>query len=300
MSGDDRSWTIAPTILWFSALHDRRDLGVLDGGPRRSRTGSWRSAHPWPHRPPDRSQRTARHRRAGRAEKPAVPLVAPGPDRGKDLLEDTCLDGTNDACKRWAMDGFYRALDAARRQARARAARVVVRRLGRRERREPGAVAREAAGRGRRWRSGLRVRGRAAPLQRPRGDHARSHSGDWSTHAISSRSPTGFYGVGGSTTETSDGKATIKLVAGTASKLDLYYLAQPKGGTGIVAQPMAPRSCARRYEGRCEGARLRERRSSRTPQKIEITTDEPGAHVRHHDLENLIAAPSSTTSTWSA
>jgi len=63
------------------------------------------------------------------------------------------------------------------------------------------------------------------------GDHATS-SGKWPTHSISTmQTADGLYGVGGSTTETEGGKATIQLVAGKITSAELYYLAQPGGGT---------------------------------------------------------------------
>jgi lysophospholipase L1-like esterase len=63
----------------------------------------------------------------------------------------------------------------------------------------------------------------------------RSSIGDWMTHAISTLPiHDQMYGVGGATVETYSGKATIKLVNGTASQIELYYLSQPKGGTAKV------------------------------------------------------------------
>jgi lysophospholipase L1-like esterase len=59
----------------------------------------------------------------------------------------------------------------------------------------------------------------------------RASGGSWNIHAISTTQiPDGLYGVGGSTAEADDGRATIKLISGTASRLELYYLAQPRGG----------------------------------------------------------------------
>jgi hypothetical protein len=46
-------------------------------------------------------------------------------DRSKILaLEDVCVDGPADACRRWAMDGFYRAFGAAKQGKLGRAVRV--------------------------------------------------------------------------------------------------------------------------------------------------------------------------------
>jgi lysophospholipase L1-like esterase len=63
----------------------------------------------------------------------------------------------------------------------------------------------------------------------------RSSTGTWNVHAISTTQiPDGLYGVGGSTAETEDGRATIKLNAGTVSHIELYYLAQPRGGAATI------------------------------------------------------------------
>ena len=170
-----------------------------------------------------------------KTDKPAVPVVATGPDRSKGLLEDTCLDGTNESCKRWALDSFYRALDAARSNKLGRALRVSW--YG------DSVIANdEIPGRLREKLQGELGDGGPGFIyivepHRFNGHEAieRSHSGEWTTHAISTTQVAdGFYGVGGSTTETSGGKATIRLVAGTVSKVELYYLAQPKGGNAIV------------------------------------------------------------------
>ncbi len=64
----------------------------------------------------------------------------------------------------------------------------------------------------------------------------RSISGTWYPHAISTlQTGDGFYGVGGSTAETGDGHSTIKLVKGKVTNVELYYLAQPGGGTAKVS-----------------------------------------------------------------
>jgi lysophospholipase L1-like esterase len=49
-----------------------------------------------------------------------------------------------------------------------------------------------------------------------------------------------MYGVGGSTAETDGGRATIKLVTGTASQVELYYLAQPRGGSVAITADGKP------------------------------------------------------------
>jgi lysophospholipase L1-like esterase len=69
----------------------------------------------------------------------------------------------------------------------------------------------------------------------------RSSGGGWISHAISTTQVAdGLYGVGGSTAETDDGRATIKLIAGTASQVELYYLAQPRGGAATITADGKP------------------------------------------------------------
>ena len=69
----------------------------------------------------------------------------------------------------------------------------------------------------------------------------RAQGGGWNVHAITTALiPDGMYGVGGSTAETDGGRATIKLVTGTASQLELYYLTQPRGGTVAITADGKP------------------------------------------------------------
>jgi len=169
-------------------------------------------------------------------DEPAKPATILATDRSKILaLEDLCLDGTPDKCKHWAMDGFYRAFGDAKQGKLGRALRVS-------------------------WYGDSVIATDAIPghlrtlLQAEVGDGGpgfvyvvpphrfcgheaitRSSAGDWIAHAISTTQiPDGLYGVGGSTAETDDGRATIKLTAGTASQVELYYLAQPRGGTATI------------------------------------------------------------------
>jgi lysophospholipase L1-like esterase len=63
----------------------------------------------------------------------------------------------------------------------------------------------------------------------------RTSSSDWEAYAISTNHVAdSFYGVGGSTALTQDGRATIKLLNGKATHVELYYFGQPKGGTAVV------------------------------------------------------------------
>jgi lysophospholipase L1-like esterase len=83
----------------------------------------------------------------------------------------------------------------------------------------------------------------AAPPHRFCGHEAisRSSSGTWTVHSISTALlADGMYGPGGSTAEVEDGRATIRLVAGRASLVDLYYLGQPRGGTVTITADRKP------------------------------------------------------------
>src|SRR5262249_26287828 len=63
----------------------------------------------------------------------------------------------------------------------------------------------------------------------------RSWNGDWNVYGISTITiRDGMYGVGGSTADADGGHAVIKINSGTATKVELYYLAQPKGGHAVV------------------------------------------------------------------
>ncbi|MDB4963923.1 MAG: putative periplasmic protein [Myxococcales bacterium] len=168
--------------------------------------------------------------------KAGLPAVGGRGDRARgSALEDTCIEGTPDACKRWAMDGFYRALVAEAGNKLGRAVRVS-------------------------WYGDSVVATDAIPgrlrsrLQSEIGDGgpgfvyvipphrfcahegiSRSHGGTWATHAISTQQiADGLYGAGGATAETDGGKATIKLVAGKATQVELHYLTQARGGSVSV------------------------------------------------------------------
>ena len=155
-------------------------------------------------------------------------------DRAKvGSLEDVCLEGTKDACKRWGMDGFYKSVAQAKGGRLGRAVRVSW--YG------DSVIATDAIpGR-------LRTR-----LQSTLGDGgpgfvyvAAPHR--FCVHQTVDRTSSGFtpyaistvaiadkwYGVGASTAESYGGRATFKLQT-AASNIELYYLAQPKGGTVTV------------------------------------------------------------------
>lgn len=240
MSGPDRSWTITPTLLWFGALLVPA-LVALDGGVQAlaDRMTSPRGAQDSAPAGPTFTARptvVADAREDVEADRGVPAVGGSGANRGRgSALEDTCLDGTPEACTRWAMDGFYRAVSEENRGKLGRPVRVSW--YG------DSVVATDAIP--------ARLRSR---LQTELGDGgpgfvyvvpphrfchhegiARTHTGAWETHAVSTQpSVDQLYGAGGASAETTDGKTTIKLVSGKVTRVDLHYLAQPRGGTAIV------------------------------------------------------------------
>lgn len=238
MSAPDRSWTITPTLLWYGGIllaalwvFDRNFNALADRltTPREAPPSG--GGGPTFTAPPPTVADTSGEDDDN--DKPGVPAVgsAGGSRATGSALEDTCLDGTPESCKRWAMDAFYAAVAQEKAGKLGRAVRVSW--YG------DSVVATDAIpGR-------LRVKLQGAlgdggpgfvalvPPHRFVGHEAvtRSSTGSWVTHAISTvQAPDGLYGVGGFTAEGDDARATLKL-AGTVTQLDVHYLAQPKGGT---------------------------------------------------------------------
>jgi lysophospholipase L1-like esterase len=239
MSASDRSWTIAPSLAWFG-VSLLVGVVVLDGGvgaladrlTARREADKATSAGPVFSGPP-----VVVAEADSQEAEPAPALPAPTPG-GRDIgaLADTCIDGTPAACKRWAMDGFYRAADDAKRGGLGRAVRVSW--YG------DSVVATDA------------IPGRLrARLQGELGDGGpgfvyivpphrfcnhesvtRTSSGTWATYAISTiQIADGLYGPGGTTTQAVEGAhASIKLVAGKVTNVELYALGQPHGGSVVV------------------------------------------------------------------
>ncbi len=238
MSGQDRSWTIAPTLAWFTvfmvALLVRFDGGIEALANRLT------------------TKREATAKQAGPTFAPPVavaevdtadePAKLPPPPVGSHdvgALADACVDprgAAPAACKQWAMDGYYRAVAQAKQQKLGHAVRVswygdsvvaddqMAHRLRDRLQGElgdggPGFVY-------------------VIPPHRFNENNSirRSQTGTWSPHSISlMQMPDGLYGVGGSTVESADGgRSVIKLATGKITNLELYYLALPKGGTATV------------------------------------------------------------------
>lgn len=239
MAASDRSWTIAPALLWFCGFA-AVVLVVLDGDLQAlaDRLVEQREAPPaaaGPSFAPAAAPVLVAEADTGKgAEKPAPALPPDKGDRSTvGALEDVCIDGTPTACKRWGMDGFYRAMAEAKRSKLGRALRVS-------------------------WYGDSVVAGDTLParlrsrLQHELGDGGpgfvfvvpphrfclhegitRSHSeSDWLNYGISTVThPDGLYGVGGATSETYGASSTIKLAAGKVTQVELYYLAQKGGGT---------------------------------------------------------------------
>ena len=248
MSARDRSWTIAPTLAWFGGFMVV-GLVLLDGGvaalaDRVSARGARSTpASAGPAFAPRVTVATANED----ATEPARPVESGGGSgstatagspatRSGGPLEDACLDGTPDACKRWAMDGYYRAVTQEKAGKLGRPVRVSW--YG------DSVIATDAIpGRLRSRLQGALGNGGPGfvfivPPHRFCAHEAitRSSGGTWTTHAISTQlAPDGWYGVGGSSAESDDGRSSIKLVAGAVTHLELYYEAQPHGGTATVS-----------------------------------------------------------------
>jgi lysophospholipase L1-like esterase len=268
MSASDRSWTIAPVLLWFCGCLIAA-LCVLDGGVDAIADRFRTRREPEPASPAGpvftappiavaEAGSAEPAQAAGAAAAPA-PAAAPGihievdnppgtvvaANRAQILaLEDHCLDGaprSGEQCQRWAMDAFYHAAREAKRGKLGRALRVSW--YG------DSVIATDAVP------SVLRARFQQelgnggpgfvyiVPPHRFCGHEAitRASGGSWNVHAITTALvPDGLYGIGGSTADTDDGRATIKLVTGTASQVELYYLAQPRGGSVAITADGKP------------------------------------------------------------
>ena len=234
----DRSWTIGPALGWFAAALVAA-LVVIDGdlAALADRLTAERDPAPAGAAGPvfEASQEPADDPAEDAELVPTLPPPAAGShDIG--ALDDVCIEGTPPACKRWAMDDFYRAIAAATAGTLGRPLRVSW--YG------DSVVATDSLpGR-------LRTR-----LQADLGDGGpgfvytlsphrfchheaitRGGGEDWLTHAISmTHTADGFYGPGGATFETYGGHASIKLVHGAVTRAELYYLAQPHGGTATIS-----------------------------------------------------------------
>jgi len=243
MSAPDRRWTVAPTLLWFGAVLTGA-LIYLDGGVTAlaDRLTAKRASDAVPAAGPVFTAKPVVVAEADDTDviAPLPPVPAGSHDLGP--LDDTCLEGTDDACKRWAMDGFYKAIADEKAGTLGRAVRVSW--YG------DSVIATDAIpGRLRQKLQGELGYGGpgfvfVVPPHRFNEHQAitRAQTGTWASHAISvMQTPDGLYGPGGATAETYDaGTSTIKVVGGKVTSVELYYLAQPHGGTATVTADGAP------------------------------------------------------------
>ena len=237
MAGSDRSWTIAPALLWFCGFLCA-GLVAFDGGLRALADRLVQQREPPPVGgaaafAPAAAPVTVAEADIDKDEKPPQVPVDKGDRSRVGVLEDVCIDGAPAACKRWGMDGFYRALADAKRGKLGRALRVS-------------------------WYGDSVVAGDTLParlrsrLQQDLGDGGpgfvfvvpphrfclhqgitrSSNESEWASYAFSTVTvPDGLYGPGGATAETYGANTTIRLAAGKVTQVELYYLEQKGGGT---------------------------------------------------------------------
>jgi lysophospholipase L1-like esterase len=236
-------WSVAPSLGAFAAASLAAAL-LLDGGVRAIRHLPIERPAPPPSAPTAPSQADGAPPVAEAPPPPLPPRPDLAPERapgGKPLsiagktVEDFCVEplGAADACRRWSLDGFYAALAASEAGRAPRATRVSW--YG-----DSVSAADAVPGR-------LRARlqdvfGDGGPgfvhaVAPHRFNHnlavARSASGSWKSWGVSlANIGDDLYGVGNATAE---GHGTIKLSAktptGKLSAVEVYYLAQPGGGT---------------------------------------------------------------------
>ncbi|HEX5057832.1 MAG TPA: GDSL-type esterase/lipase family protein [Kofleriaceae bacterium] len=233
MSAPERSWTIAPALGWFAAALVA-GLLVVDGNVSAL------------------ADRLTKKREAQSAGPAGTMAAAAQPDGGDDsdlvaklptpaagshdvaALDDVCIDGTDQACKHWAMDAFYRSFADAKAGKLGRALRVSW--YG-----DSVVATDDLPGRLRsRLQSDLGDGGPGfvfalAPHRFCHNEGITRGGGEnWLTYAISmAHTADGFYGPGGASVETNSGKTSMKL-AGKITKAELYYLMQPHGGVATV------------------------------------------------------------------
>jgi lysophospholipase L1-like esterase len=231
-----KEWAVASTLVWFFVFWMAySDNGVSALADRIAKKPEHRAAPPGlpgiapqvadlddEDDDPEAEATGGGARTAGDTQKAAAKAT---------LIEDTCVDGTAADCKRWAMEGFYRAVAAARAASPAQPLRVSY--YG------DSVTSTDAVP--------ARVRSR---MQTELGDggpgwiwavkpHRFVHhegvsitnGGEWETWAAPIQpAPDGLHGVGGGTAETWDG--TVSLASKTAfTDVEVFFLSLPSGGT---------------------------------------------------------------------
>ena len=238
----DRSWTVTPTLVWFGAFLIV-GLVAIDGDLRA--LAGRLTVHRAPAAGPAIGAPAVQVAEADddadandTTSGGSVAVAAASTSRAQiGALEDTCLDGTPDACKRWAMDGFYKSVAAGKKGTLGHPVRVswygdsvVATDM------IPGhlrARMQDALGNG-----GPGYVFAASPHKfYDQSSVGRANTGNWAVHAISTlHVADGMYGTGGSTAETFDGgTASFKVLSGKVTSGELFYLAQPSGGTVTVS-----------------------------------------------------------------
>ena len=235
----DRSWTVTPTLVWFGAFLVI-GLVALDGDLHAlaGRLTAPRAAAPSPViGAPAVQVAEADDDTTDTTSGGSVAVAATSTSRAQvGALEDTCLEGTPDACKRWAMDGFYKAVAGNKKGTLGHPVRVswygdsvVATDM------IPGHLRvrmQDALGNG-----GPGFVFAASPHKfYEQNAVARGNTGSWAVHAISTMHVAdGLYGTGGSTAETFDGgTASFKVLSGKVTSGEVFYLAQPGGGTVTI------------------------------------------------------------------
>lgn len=246
---DMHDWTVAPALGWGAAalvaalVAYEGGIGAVTrllteapavpaaAGPTFVATGEAVPTDVAPPLPPP-PDLTATPRAAGGGTG-APPEAVPGK-----TVEDLCVEplGATSGCKRWAMDGFYRALAAGESGSGSRPVRVSF---------YGDSVSATDALPGR-IRARLQdVFGDGGPgfihaVKPHRFNHTevvdRRSTGTWRTWGVSLVNVADhLYGVGNSTAEGSGSiRMSPKTPSGKISKVDVYYLAQPGGGTAEI------------------------------------------------------------------
>lgn len=235
-SAKDQEWTITPTLAWFLVILIA-GVWLFDGNvnalaDRLTKKRAPEAAAPGP------GVVAKNESSVSAAEDAELVATLPPPAAGSHdvgALDDHCLVGTEERCTKWAMDGFYKALADSRKGTLGRALRVS-------------------------WYGDSVVATDALPgrlrsrLQAELGDGGpgfvyilpphrfcaheritRSGGDNFLSFAVSMQhAADGLYGPAGASVETGGGSETIKLVSGKVTNAELYYLAQPNGGTASI------------------------------------------------------------------